>query len=1321
MIVIAARGLSIKDRYSSDPFAIIKIGDQTHRTPVIYKNLNPVWNYECSFVVTPVLMDADLELTVWDKDLIGKDFLGQLVIPLSEVFFTPFDDAANPAVWHILSPRTPKDKITGDIQIKCGYEGDLSSELQQMQNIVSLRKQSHHATLVSSEDLEDDVYFNHTINPSRTSTSTRPIDPKNRLSVVIEEPDGNAQTLSKAANFLTVSTDQLSPEATSPSAAESGGFLKAMMSIELISGALITTDNTPADPFVVLTFGNKKSFRTRIQRHTLNPVWNERVILHLRHADCQQGSVVRLFVYDFDKHQTQYLIGSANLSIYDIIRNCPQLDVVPNEVTEIEPVPLTVRLFSRPSTYGHPGKEPGNSSTLSIRVTFVEYPELRRNFFVSMLKMFDSNRDNRINKVELTTMLDSLGSTLSDDSISYMFLLEDKTAPEPEIFIEEAAMQLEKKINQNYEPTGGGLVGIPGGGSSKPQRLFRHHDEHVIQLNECPYCAKGVRLKADLDAISHVALCFYENMANADIFVMGGLLAESGTSKKWYTKILSMVAYGRRSIGKNKENVIIHDRATGQLFEEKMPVYVRMGMRLLYQAAASENPDDIERVKSLLRSWSIRQGEKFNHPSSKEEIKKFIAYHKIVVDEFYPSPDQCENFNQFFYRKLKPDKRMLGSEFPAVAVSPTDSRVTVFKTVTDAKKLWIKGSSFSLGALLADDALGQIFQGGSVAIFRLAPGDYHRFHCPVDGVITHVTPIPGNYYTVDSMAIRSHVDIYTENQRSVIVIESSRESGYGAVAVVCVGSMLLGSVNVSVREQDIVKRMDELGFGTSTRNSFEDGEPDWNVQEGSRNRGGENEATVAKEGSAAQDEARCLMMVCQLVPSRSVLICQRPDFILNRHYIFIMILKNLIAVLAVASIGTVTSLPAETRVETTVAARPSKLSDIIKKVVVLVLENRSFDNLAGYYNHTADIDNLIQYRRKTGSPFCNPADTSRPSLNLICETNNSPNVQREDPEHGLEGVLFQLYGKYADTNSLPADFVPPMNGFVQNNGGNQWSIAALDTSLVESTHTLAKSFVLFDKWFSSVPGPTNPNRAFLTSGASDGRGKNDLGFFTSQLPQRSIFQALSEKGISWRNYKDSFFPPDAMFYSWVRKNAASNVVPFKQFFSDAKSGNLPAFSYINPECCSFRSYHAPSPVSTGEDFVKGIYEALRASPSWNETAFIITFDEHGGFADHVPPPRAPAPGDNKFYSYSAGGKRGVFKFDVLGPRVPTFLISPLVPAGVVEHGLDAGGAQYDHTSVLKFLSGLWDIPSFTNRDKAARDFAHLFTLSSPRTDCPLTI
>jgi phospholipase C len=276
---------------------------------------------------------------------------------------------------------------------------------------------------------------------------------------------------------------------------------------------------------------------------------------------------------------------------------------------------------------------------------------------------------------------------------------------------------------------------------------------------------------------------------------------------------------------------------------------------------------------------------------------------------------------------------------------------------------------------------------------------------------------------------------------------------------------------------------------------------------------------------------------------------------------------------------------------------------------------------------------------------------------------------------------------------------------------------------------MAENFVLFDRWFAAVPGPTNPNRAYLTSGTSHGHGKNDNAFNIYGLPQRSIFQQLSEAGISWINYQNSTtgpglgFNPDAAFYSWTLTSGAykTNIAPLDQFYADAKAGELPKFTYINPECCSYQSFHPPSPITLGENFIKGIYEAVRNSPQWDETLFILTFDEHGGFGDHVPPPVNVPAGDGLIYTETAqDGKNITFNFQRLGVRVPTLVISPWVGKGVIENkGINNGG-EYTHTSILKFLQNLWGLDSLSPRVDYSSTFEHLIT-DDLRTDTPATL
>ena len=181
--------------------------------------------------------------------------------------------------------------------------------------------------------------------------------------------------------------------------------------------------------------------------------------------------------------------------------------------------------------------------------------------------------------------------------------------------------------------------------------------------------------------------------------------------------------------------------------------------------------------------------------------------------------DAFKNFNEFFYRELKPGARPCSApDNPRIIVSPADSRSVVFNRMDEATKIWVKGREFSIDRLLGnaypEDA--KRYTNGALGIFRLAPQDYHRFHIPVDGVMGTPKTIDGEYYTVNPMAIRSALDVYGENIRVVVPIDSIT---HGRVMVICVGAMMVGSTIITRKAGENVKRAEELGyfkFGGST-------------------------------------------------------------------------------------------------------------------------------------------------------------------------------------------------------------------------------------------------------------------------------------------------------------------------------------------------------------------------------------------------------------------------------------------------------------------------------------------------------------------------
>lgn len=220
-----------------------------------------------------------------------------------------------------------------------------------------------------------------------------------------------------------------------------------------------------------------------------------------------------------------------------------------------------------------------------------------------------------------------------------------------------------------------------------------------------------------------------------------------------------------------------------------------------------------------MKSLSFKQGKKYDDPASAAEIQSFIAFHQLDMSEVLLPTSEFKNFNEFFYRALKPDARPCSApEDPRVIVSPADCRSVVFNTIDSAQSIWVKGREFTVERLLGDAYPQDVkrYQGGSLGIFRLAPQDYHRFHIPVDGVLDEPKLIDGEYYTVNPMAIRSALDVYGENIRVICPIDSV---AHGRVTVICIGAMMVGSTVITRKKGDQVKRAEELGyfkFGGST-------------------------------------------------------------------------------------------------------------------------------------------------------------------------------------------------------------------------------------------------------------------------------------------------------------------------------------------------------------------------------------------------------------------------------------------------------------------------------------------------------------------------
>jgi phospholipase C len=249
---------------------------------------------------------------------------------------------------------------------------------------------------------------------------------------------------------------------------------------------------------------------------------------------------------------------------------------------------------------------------------------------------------------------------------------------------------------------------------------------------------------------------------------------------------------------------------------------------------------------------------------------------------------------------------------------------------------------------------------------------------------------------------------------------------------------------------------------------------------------------------------------------------------------------------------------------------------------------------------------------------------------------------------------------------------------------------------------MARRFPIGDRYFCSVMAQTSPNRRFLISGTALGDVSTDVnGYSKTDAPNGTIFDRLDHYGISWRNY----FPdvPSTALYlpNWFNHIHDGKVVHFEQFYKDAAAGQLPSFSLVDPYA-NFSEEHGD--ISIGEAYAATIVNAVLQSPNWPTTALIWTYDEHGGWYDHVPPVRAVRPDNVPPAITVPPDQPGAY--DYTGFRVPCCVVSPWAKRNHVSH------VVYDHTSILKLVETKWNLPSLTYRDANANNMLDFFDLSA---------
>ncbi len=382
--------------------------------------------------------------------------------------------------------------------------------------------------------------------------------------------------------------------------------------------------------------------------------------------------------------------------------------------------------------------------------------------------------------------------------------------------------------------------------------------------------------------------------------------------------------------------------------------------------------------------------------------------------------------------------------------------------------------------------------------------------------------------------------------------------------------------------------------------------------------------------------------------------------------------------------------------------------DALKHIVVLMMENRSFDHMLGYLKQDwPNLDGL------TGTET-NP-DTNG-DLQSVQPTAAPQGELDPDPDHSWQGVNMQIFGNAQGTD----DGSPKMQGFIKSYFTVEQDVAhsrnVMNCFTPENLSVLtylAEQYAVCDRWFASLPGPTVPNRMFAHFGTSFGHVDNAMKFFDNGM---SIYSRVLNAGGSARIYYYDESSASVGF-TFQLENQPQAMANYQQFLEDCANGNLPDYSFLEPNYSDHANLlasdqHPDHNVIAGENFIADVYNHIRQSPLWESTLLVIVYDEHGGTFDHVTPPSI-TPDGGQYGTDPVSG----FQFNRLGIRVPAVFVSPWIDQGALVH------TQYEHASIPRTVADFFITNpaqrNLTPRESQANVFTAdpaLFTLTTARTD-----
>ncbi|GAB4820295.1 hypothetical protein N2152v2_007341 [Parachlorella kessleri] len=449
--------------------------------------------------------------------------------------------------------------------------------------------------------------------------------------------------------------------------------------------------------------------------------------------------------------------------------------------------------------------------------------DLERQLWRRLLPIADWNGDGTLSLEEFTVLMHAFGCELDAEEIGKLF--------------------------QEADVDHSGTVC----GDELAECLAMHHrtGEFYKLMKRCP--VDGAELTPGDDYSNLIYIWLAMNSINeGSQMLKGGFSTEAQASRAWMLRMSEWVTQplagtpsalfrgnqykaGGLRTGASAAHILVYNRVAKRVEEEKIDPVLVLAMRNMYQSQMGRLMFR-SGVYNKLKGLSESKGRYMDSPESVKEIEPFLANFRGQIDlEDMAQPlSSYKNFNEFFYRKLKPSARPIAAPDDArVLASAADCRLMVFNKLEEATRCWVKGKQFSLAGLLADTEPGfpatQPFMGGTMAIFRLAPQDYHRFHCPVDGTITSITDVPGQLYTVNPIAVNSRfANVFTENKRSILMLESP---AFGRVAYIAVGATMVGSIVWTAVVGHAVRKGEELGYfafgGSTIVTLFEPGKVCW--------------------------------------------------------------------------------------------------------------------------------------------------------------------------------------------------------------------------------------------------------------------------------------------------------------------------------------------------------------------------------------------------------------------------------------------------------------------------------------------------------------